>query len=299
MADIVFSFLSNDAHIPLGVLTTIALTVKFLSYLRGFGDTGWLISVLIANFNDVRGFLIILFSILMGFAVSFRSIYADTGDIAFSSLRRSFLSTFELTITGSYEPELLFSAKYSALAVVLFILAITCVLVVALNALISILADSFARVQEKAVANRRRELASLIVEYMMLLPPWKRHMIETKTKWFHTLLEVDADGDLLVKTSDWKGGLNALRRDIEQLSEENAVASQRSSQAIKNEIQNEIQKLRRELVLILEDVAEDVSVLKKRQSSAIISGKNVARAVKAVRSVGEKGKALLERGHTG
>ena len=300
VADILFAIFPGDGHIPLGVLTTIILTVKLLSYLRGFGDTGWLISVLIANFHDVRGFLIILFSILMGFAVSFRSIFADTGDDGFASLRRSFLSTFELTITGSYDPMLLFEAKYTVLAVVLFILAITCVLVVALNALISILADSFAKVQENAVANRRKEQAALIVEYMMLLPPWKRRKIEWDTKWFHTLLEVDADGDLLVQTNDWEGGLNALRRDVERLSESNTQNTQRALQTMKDEVEGEIQKLKRELVSLLDDVSDDVKHLRKKQAEVggiKFSGKNVARAVKAVRSVGKQGKALLEGKH--
>jgi hypothetical protein len=89
----------------------------------------------------VKGFLIILFSILVGFAVAFRLLFGDTENENFGSLRRSFLSTFELTVTGSYDPDFLFESKYSIVASLTFILAITCVLVVALNALISILAD--------------------------------------------------------------------------------------------------------------------------------------------------------------
>lgn len=197
------------------VFTTILLTAKLLSYLRGFGDTGWLISVLIANFTDVGGFLIVLTTILAGFAVSFRILFGPSGDETFSSLRRSFLSTFELTIMGSYEPDLLYQNSNTVLAAFTFVLAVTCVLVVALNALISILADSYARVQENATANRRREQAQLIVEYMSLLPPRFRRRVETETKWFHSLLEVDADGDLLVQSEDWEGGLNTMRKHVE------------------------------------------------------------------------------------
>jgi hypothetical protein len=131
-----------------------------------------------------------------------------------------------MTLLGSYDPALLFEAKYSVLAIAIFILAITTVLVVALNALISILADSYARVQEDATANRRKETAELVVEYLQLLPPWRRRKIEKESKWFHTLLEVDADGDLLVNKDDWQGGLNALRRNIEELSERNQATHQ-------------------------------------------------------------------------
>ena len=214
-----------DDMIPLAVVASLLLTVKLLSYLRGFGDTGWLVTVLVANFCDGRGFMIILFSILLGFTVAFRLLFGETGDESYGTLRRSFLSTFEMTIIGSYDHTLLFEAKYSVLFILAFILAVTCVLVVALNALISILADSYARVQENATANRRKEQAVLVVEYFQLLPPWKRRQIEKDTKWFHTLLEVEADGDLLVDKDDWQGGLNALRRNIEDLSESNLYVS--------------------------------------------------------------------------
>jgi WD40 repeat protein len=313
----------EGGQVPLSVVTSALLTVKLLSYLRGFADTGWLISVLIANFRDVRGFLIILFAVLMGFAVSFRALFADTGAQSFSSLRRAFLSTFQLTTTGSFDSALLFDAEYSALAALMFTLAVTCVLVVCLSALISILADSYARVQVcpflcrvsavyfaeplishlfyhlhhqvHAVANRRKEQASLVVEYLMLLPPWKRSGIEHTTQWFHTLLEVDADGGLLVETNDWEGGLNSLRRDVERLTESNAECTQRALQSLRDEVGGEVQNLKRELMSLLDDVSEDVKYLRKRHAEGGLSfnGKNVARAVKAVQSVGKKGSALF------
>jgi hypothetical protein len=66
-----------------------------------------------------------------------------------------------MTILGSYEPSLLYDSQFSILSILTFVLAVTCVLVVALNALISLLADSYARVQENATANRRREKAEV------------------------------------------------------------------------------------------------------------------------------------------
>jgi hypothetical protein len=284
-----------DDMIPLAVVTSLLLTVKLLSYLRGFGDTGWLVTVLVANFRDVRGFLIILFAILLGFTVSFRLLFGETGDESYGTLRRSFLSTFEMTIIGSYDPTLLFEAKYSVLSILAFILAVTCVLVVALNALISILADSYARVQEDATANRRKEQAELVVEYLQLLPPWKRRQIEKDTKWFHTLLEVDADGDLLAEKDDWQGGLNALRRNIEDLSDSNLQSQQRSLEQVKADIDSELSGFKREIARLLEDLSNDIKELHAMQSRGGItfSGKNVAKAVKAVKSIGQKGSSGL------
>ena len=58
---------SQSSAIPLAAVTTLVLTTKLLAYLRGFSDTGWLITVLIQNFIDVKGFLLILLVILIGF----------------------------------------------------------------------------------------------------------------------------------------------------------------------------------------------------------------------------------------
>jgi Ion transport protein len=282
--------------IPLGVVTTLLLTIKFLSYLRGFSDTGWLVSVLIANFRDVRGFLLILFSILFGFAVTFRLLFGGTGEEAFDSLRRSFLSTFEITILGTYDASLLYDkVQFRALATVTFILAVTCVLVVALNALISILGDSYARVQEHSTANRRNERAALIVEYLTLLPSWYRERIEERTKWFHVLLEVDGDDNLLVKKDDWEGGLNAVRRDMKMMEQRLLEREHSVVDRVKNELDVEIKKFRRDVLAALTDVSEDLKRLHTLHSEGGItfSGKNVAKAVRAVKSIRRKGGAVL------
>jgi hypothetical protein len=282
--------------IPLAVVTTLLLTIKVLSYLRGFSDTGWLISVLAANFRDVRGFLLILFSILFGFAVTFRLLFGGTGDEGFDSLRRSFLSTFEITILGTYDGSLLYNeVQFRALSTVIFILAVTCVLVVALNALISILGDSYAKVQEHATANRRNERAALIVEYLTLLPSWHRKRIEDRTKWFHVLLEVDAQDNLLVKKDDWEGGLNAVRRDLLGMEQRLIDQEQKIVERVKSELDDELRNFKKEVLAALSGVSDDLKRLHTLQSEGGItfSGKNVAKAVRAVKSIRRKGGALL------
>lgn len=164
--------------VPLAVLITLLLTTKLIGYLRAFNQTGWLVTVLSRNFWDVRGFLVVLLSIIVGFSAAFRLLFASNDSVCdlelgsdglaqecfgnpFGSFRRAVLSTFELTILGSYEPSLLYESQNTALSILVFVLAVTCVLVVALNALISLLADSYARVQEDATANKRKEKAEV------------------------------------------------------------------------------------------------------------------------------------------
>ena len=59
----------------LHVINSALLTMKFLAYLRGFEGTGWLITVLLQNVKDMREFLVILFVILAGFTVMFRTLF--------------------------------------------------------------------------------------------------------------------------------------------------------------------------------------------------------------------------------
>lgn len=200
----------------------------------------------------------VLLTILVGFAVAFRLLFADISAEAFGSLRRSFLSTFELTIIGSYEPDLLYDADGNALAIFTFILAVTCCLVVTLNALISLLSDSYARIMESATANRRKERAGLIVEYMSLLPPRQRLDIENQSQWFHTLLESDLDGELKVSREDWEGGLNALRRDVADLDSSNWKNQEKLFQQLKTDMESELSSFRREAMKVLEELQSDI-----------------------------------------
>lgn len=193
-----FVYVSNagKGNVPFAVITTLALTLNFVSLLRGFEKTNWLVAVLIQNFIDVGGFMIVILAILMGFTVAFRLLLAEVpgeckvtledenvlsndcdGD-PFGSLSRSILSTFELTIMGSYENGILYEAKEKVMVAIVFVTAVTVVLVVALNALIAVLGDSYARVQENLTANRRREQAELIVEYLAMITESQRRKIE-------------------------------------------------------------------------------------------------------------------------
>lgn len=302
---------------PLAVITSLLLTAKLIAYLRGISDTGWLVSVLVHNFQDVKGFLLILFVILIGFTTTFRILFydADGGceltidendflqeecqQDPFGSYYDAFVSSFQMVILGSYEPSLLYESEYSVLAIIIFILAVTGVFIVALNALISVLADSYARVQENAAANRRKERAELIVEYMSILPASKRRSIEKRTTYFHALLEADADGDLLMKGEDWQGGLNSLRREMDEAIRETAEQNQRALDQAKAEIHAEISSLRRETINLLEDLAGDVRSIRRLQShdGITLNGKNVAKAVSAVKSIGRRGTKVIFGGH--
>ena len=156
--------------LSLVLLSRLVVLCKLLTPAFVLAVIGWLISVLRNNFWDVRGFVIVLACCLFGFALAFRVLFGNIEGLCideectvnpFGSYARSLISTFELTVLGVYDPTILSDSQFRILSAIVFVLAVMCVLVVALNALIAVLSDSYARVQENATANRRRERAEV------------------------------------------------------------------------------------------------------------------------------------------
>jgi hypothetical protein len=85
----------------------------------------------------------------------------DCNDAPYGNLPQALFSTFQLALLGQYDSGMFEDSEYMYLASFLFILAVVVVLVVALNALIALLGDSYSRVQEKATANQRKERAEV------------------------------------------------------------------------------------------------------------------------------------------
>lgn len=301
---------ARNGYVPLAVVTTLTLTVKLLSYLRGFDSTGWLISVLTQNFYDIRGFVLILACIVTGFTISFRLLLRDVEgpcqltisdsetyksqvieecmNAPYGSAPRALLSTFQLAILGAYDQELFENSNFYHFASVVFVLAVTVCLVVCLNALVAILSDSYSRVQEHATANRRKEKAELIVEYLILLPKWKRRQIEKQTRYFHALLEADADGDLLVSKDDWQGGINALRNELNTLSMITNEKTQNSITRLQSELNMDISAFRTEMITSFKKITSELDSRRQGTKERVLTYRdpNVSKAVKIVRSIG-------------
>lgn len=136
---------------------------------------------------------------------------------------------------------------------------------------------------------------------MSILPTRKRKSIEKRTTHFHALLEADADGDLVLGRDDWQGGLNSLRKEMDDLITASIEQNQRCLEQFKTEIDSEIAGLRRDVVTILEEMAGDVRDIRRLQShdGITLNGKNVARAVNAVKGIGRRGQKAVFGGNGG
>uniref|UniRef100_A0A7S4W3X5 Ion transport domain-containing protein n=2 Tax=Ditylum brightwellii TaxID=49249 RepID=A0A7S4W3X5_9STRA len=217
------------------------------------------------------------------------SIIQECGKKPYGTLHDSLFSTFELAILASYDQGHFDESDYTTLAVLIFVLAVTIVLVIALNALIAVLGDSYSRVQEHAIANRRKERAELIVEYLSIIPSNKSREIEANTKYFHALLEADADGDLLIVKDDWEGGLNALKKD---LSEQNATSYEMTRDAIEQlrcHLDDDMEQLKNDITSLIQELSHEIKEIKRLQNDGGVTfnNKNVRNAVKVVKGVGK------------
>jgi len=297
------------------VFGTFFLTLKFLSYLRGFPFTGWLISVLRQNFHDVQGFAVVMLVILVGFTVAFRLVLEGNCNSgtqqncspSFTQPVVAFFATLQLSLLSVYDPIIFQGNDNKLLLLLIFFLAVTIVTVVSLNALISILGDSYSRVQEHATANQRMERAQLIVEYLSLLPKRKREDIEQRTRYFHALLKSDSHGDLLVNHEDpGMHALRALRRDIGELSERSNERTKQLVDQMRNSVDGDISSLRSEVLQALQMLSMDVKRLQRTREAAYnpaagaiaLGNRGVMTAVSAVTNYGMKGGIFAPRNET-
>ncbi|GMH91456.1 hypothetical protein TrVE_jg11539 [Triparma verrucosa] len=195
---------STDTYIFVGVAGTILLMLKSLSFLRGFESTGWLITVLTQNVADVRPFLIVMLVIILGSSVAFNLLLSHATDEEdnkpYEGAWTSFFTVFLMSVLGDFDTQVFEQAgmhpsEFSKLVCQLvFLFVVMFVTVVALNALIALLGDSYAKVSEFESANKKKERAELICEYMGVMRGKKRRKINRVSKFFHKLGQKETEG---------------------------------------------------------------------------------------------------------
>lgn len=238
------SFNPRRSQLATGLIsvTTTLLTTKFLGYLRGFDSTGWLISVLMQKGKDMTPFLIVLSSILCGFTVVFHSLfrgvegdceltleYEDDGqqvleakciETSYTSIGMVAFIVFNMAVLGDFDANHFTGSLSPWTSRVIFIFMVLVVTVIALNALIALLGDSYSRVQDNKIANKSMDRAKLIVEYLEIFPKQELKRIEEKTKYFYVLIpekSLDDNGHIIRgDESEWEGGLNDTKRYIDK-----------------------------------------------------------------------------------
>lgn len=97
-------------------------------------------------------------------------------------LGASLLNVFMAGILGDFDMDSFENATDPALLLALFIVFLIVVSVVMLNALIALLGESFAKMQEKAVAENMMQRALLTLEVYQILPDFVRRKIDDECR---------------------------------------------------------------------------------------------------------------------
>merc|ERR1719502_577591 len=137
------------------------MMVKTISFMRGLDQYASLVAILERNFKDMLTF---------SFVVIFRSASKQDAEAAHFSFDEywylPFITAFNMGFFGAFDLDTFETLpKNSWVAEVIFVIFMIGVSVVALNALIAILGESFGNVQEHKNSIRNFEVANLINEY--------------------------------------------------------------------------------------------------------------------------------------
>jgi len=200
-----FGSSSPRTEVTIASLATFTFSLKVIKELRGFNGISWIVSVLQKNGVDMFYFAIVLGVWILSFAVSFHLSVSglEVGDCGidiltegaegdpaeyqctappYGTLRRSIHSAFTMSILGDFDTTIFDDVEHSGISYFMFYLAMVLVQVVALNALIALLGDSYSDVESSKNANQRKQRASLIVEHLMLCSEAKKNSIEKESR---------------------------------------------------------------------------------------------------------------------
>jgi hypothetical protein len=98
-ATLLFLIWRTTITVEFAVMTTFLILFKFLGYLRGFDNCGWLLRVLNQMSLDSKGFLVAILTIFLGFAVMFHILLGPYNE-NYTTAAKSFVSIFEIGILG-------------------------------------------------------------------------------------------------------------------------------------------------------------------------------------------------------
>ena len=163
--------------------------------------------------------------IILGSSVAFNLLLSHAMDEddnkPYDGAWTSFFTVFLMSVLGDFDTQVFEQAgmhpsEFSKLVCQLvFLFVVMFVTVVALNALIALLGDSYAKVSEFESANKKKERAELICEYMGVMRGKKRRKINRVSKFFHKLGQKETEGGK--EAGGGESDLEAFTRIVDEL----------------------------------------------------------------------------------
>ena len=182
--------------------------------------------------RDMSAFIIILVFIVMGFALIFLEFQRD--DVYGVQL----YSTYQV-LYGNVPEEVSTVSQQLFAALILFLLN-----VVLMNLLISIMGDSYDKVQERRVLTDSRTRLEIILESMTYMRIFAKEKIGTRGHLIFCEGEVDQLDDNGDNNNEWEGRINVIKRALRQNDQKTDDMSSKVSSMQKqiDSMQNETQK---------------------------------------------------------
>jgi len=186
------------------VTLNLLVGVTFLSWVRGvmffrlFEGTRYIINLLVEVIKDMGSFLFLLIYSTLGFAFIFISIDYNNSKGSFES----FVGMSWTLALGEFDTE-----DFSVLQYVCFFIATIVNPLIMLNLLISIMGDTYDRVQESVVVADKKELVGLILAGETLLY-WRRNKCNLEFLQMCEIEETREEGN------SWLGKVRELKTRI-------------------------------------------------------------------------------------
>lgn len=198
-----------------GAATHLLVASGLLHYARGFDGTASIVRTLLAIACDMIPFVVVLFLGIITFAFALRALFSnekradecyfeedgaldcDERQSGFSSLWKSFVTTMYAAVFGDFDIDVIYElAENRVLALVVTTLMLLATLLIALNALISLMSESFGRISKIKHAVLAHQKAKLILELYCDMSQAERKDIERRYRWTYVLLpEAELDDD--------------------------------------------------------------------------------------------------------
>jgi WD40 repeat protein len=214
-------------------LVTVLVFFRGISYFRLFESTRYMIDLIHQSIKDMIGFVTVLAFSVFSFAFIFYSLENPDSKSTFMS---NLINSYSINLGGG-------EIRGGSIYALLFYLATVINPIILLNLLISILGNSFERVENSRVISNYRELANLVLEVEQLIY-WT---VENKATFLQSCLkpeEIEIPDMVLTKVRKLKTKMISIEEKMEELNEkvENIFVKLEESNIKSDLILNEIRE---------------------------------------------------------
>ena len=257
-----FIFDSNEIVI-INIFLILVSWIRGLTYFRIFDSTRYLISLLLEVINDMKSFMILTLYSIIGLSLIIYSIKPENSVFGY----REFLGFTYMTTIGEYGAFDQDVKEFNFFGMSFFIIASIVNTIVMMNLLISIIADTFDRVQQEQAVADYKQLGEMIYEIESLLVRKKNiQKSDFMQKLSLRLGSGEDEGAWDGKLRELKNSINAVYTKLYPLCTDTAKKSQAIDNDVK-ELKAKIEKLETNFGSSLNEINSKLAVLIKEKLS--------------------------------